>query len=152
LSEVKRLLDETVVEVLPLKDARRVARSNEPDNEVIDVSVLAELDRIYRDPDELRTLVLAYEQEGQDVLRRLAAACNTRNHAAFCEIVHALKSNAANVGARQLMENCRAAGAVSMVEFIRERNQLLHELERAFVESVSVLHSISAAASDGASG
>ncbi len=144
LSEVKRLLDETTVEVLPLSQARRTATREQVREDVIDISVLAELDRIYRDPDEFEALVQGYEHEGREVLRRLTAACGTRSHAAYCDIVHALKSNAANVGARQLMELCRTAGAVGIVEFLRDRDALLGDLERAFVDSVAALRDIAA--------
>ena len=144
LSEVKRLLDETTVEVLSLSQARRAASREQATEDVIDISVLAELDRIYRDPNEFQALVQGYEHEGREVLRRLATACNARNHAAYCEVVHALKSNAANVGARQLMELCSTAGAVGIVEFLRDRNALLSDLERAFVDSVAALRDIAA--------
>lgn len=145
LSEVKRLLDDTTVEVLSISEARRTPARIEPADETIDISVLAELDRIYRNPTEFEALVQAYEQEGREVLKRLAAACNTRNHATYCDIVHALKSNAANVGARQLMEACRSAGSAGLVEFVRDRAQLLGQLERAFADSVVALRGIAAA-------
>lgn len=146
LSEVKRLLDDTTVEVLSITEARRTTRRVDPVNDIIDVAVLAELDRIYRDPQELDVLVQAYEHEGREVLKRLAAACNARNHAAYCDIVHALKSNAANVGARQLMEACRSAESAGLVEFVRDRAQLIGELERAFSDSVAALRDVAAAA------
>lgn len=146
LSEVKRLLDDTTVEVLSITEGRRMPGRIDPVNDIIDVSVLTELDRIYRDPQEFDALVQGYEHEGREVLKRLAAACNARNHAAYCDVVHALKSNAANVGARQLMEACRSAGSAGVIEFVRDRAQLLGELERAFADSVAALRDIAAAA------
>lgn len=142
LSVVKRLLDDTTVEVLAFGQARRIQERVEADEEIIDTSVLAELDRIYRDPDELELLVQGYEREGKGILSRLSAACKSRNHASFCDVVHALKSNAANVGARKLMNMCQTVGALGIVDFMRDREQILGDLDRAFTDSISALRDI----------
>lgn len=148
LSEVKRLLDENTVEVLSLADARRAssrADQAEQRKDVVDVSVLAELDRIYRDPRQLEALVHGYAYEGRETLKRLAGACKARNHAMYCDQVHALKSNAANVGAQRLMEVCRNAESIGVVEFMRERDRLLRNLDAEFADSVAALQQIIAA-------
>ena len=147
LNEVKRLLQDSTIEVLPTNATDAI--DGDDVKNVIDVSVLAELDRIYRDPDEFEALIQGYEREGRDVLARLVEVCKTRNHAKFCDVVHALKSNAANVGARQLMELCRSAGAMGVVEFIRNRDRILSELDRAFADSVTTLRHIAAASPNG---
>lgn len=146
LSEVKRLLDDTEIEVLPkAKDPRGAADANngaQNAEDVLDLSVLAELDRIYSDQRELGLLVEEYEREGRELIERIAATCRTRNHAAYCDAVHALKSNAANVGARRLMDVCRIAGSVGLVEFIRDRERLMTELREAFTGSLAALREV----------
>ena len=153
LDEVKLLLDETQVEVLPFADQRRRSGSGEIDIDaevVLDISVLAELDRIYSDPRELAHLVQEYEREGGEILQRIAEACRSHNHPAFCDAVHALKSNAANVGARRLMAVCSEAGVISIVEFNQYRARFLARLQEGFTGSLAALRELArSASSDG---
>lgn len=154
LTEVKRLLDDTEIEVLPWDRGRRGASAPAetatlPLAEVLDLSVLAELDRIYWDPKELALLVQEYERESRELLDRVATACWSRNHSLFCDAVHALKSNASNVGARRLMEACRIAGAIGIVEFTANREHILAELREAFSGAVAALQEIASTAARG---
>jgi len=148
LSEVKRLLDDTEIEALPRDDVRRAPHTDAPNpaQDVLDLSVLAELDRIYTDQRELGLLIQEYEREGLELVERIAATCQARNHAAYCDAVHALKSNASNVGARRLMETCHSAGGVGFVEFVRERDALVAELRAAFAQSLVALREIAESA------
>lgn len=139
LGEVKRLLDAAEVEVIPWDTARRASANANPPADVIDLSVLSELDRLYRDPKGLMSLIDNYEREGLDLLERLAAVCQARNHPAFCDLVHSLTSNAANVGARRLMDLCHSASRVGIVEFLQERDRLLNGLRESFQQSVAAL-------------
>lgn len=143
VNEIRRLLDDTAVEMLPREDAAGstgdAARGLE---QVLDLSVLAELDRIYSDQHELGVLAQEYEREGREFVQQIAAACGANDHAGYCDAVHSLKSNAANVGARQLMEVCRAAGTVSSAEFARDRDRLLQDLDEAFLRSLAALREI----------
>jgi len=143
LDEVRHLLDQHQVEVIPI--APRLAELSEPQeqqDEVIDISVLAELDRIYHDPSELTQLVEDYSKEGKAILESIKHSCEQHKHAEFCETVHALKSNAANVGAIALMNVCSDVGAISIVEFSQYRNSYLEELRVAFSTSLSALEKI----------
>ncbi|MGD8546902.1 MAG: ATP-binding protein [Thiohalophilus sp.] len=146
--EVHRLMEENQVEVLPWckPQGDAAANSSEPDNneeqDEIDIAVLAELDRLCGSPAELALMTEAYEREGSEILQRIANACRTQNHPAFCDEVHALKSNATNVGARNLMHTCSEAGAVGFVDFKRNHTRLLAQLQDAYINSLSVLRQI----------
>lgn len=141
LGELERLVHDTEVEVLARRTNRPGSQTAEGET-VIDTSVLAELDRLYDDPSQLARLIQEYEREGRALLDGLARACVTRSHPAFCDGVHALKGNAANVGAVKLVQECREAGAVGMIEFMRDRDRLLGRLQEAFTASLTALHEL----------
>lgn len=138
LGEVKRLLNMHKVEVVPFGGKGTSAELNE-DDDVIDVSVLADLDRLCRDPRELMSWIQQYEQEGRNLLEQIGAAARSRNHQAYCDAVHALKSTAANVGARKLMAACQRAGTLAFTDFLSERDGQAERLRRNFEESIFTL-------------
>ncbi|MDY6981200.1 MAG: response regulator, partial [Pseudomonadota bacterium] len=154
LSEVQRLLEETQVEILPWCKPQSGAAINSPassheDKDEIDVTVLAELDRLYNSPDELTSMTGEYAKEGSEILQRIANACRAQNHPAFCDEVYALKSNAANVGARNLMDICSTAGAVDFIEFKRNHMKLLAQLQESYIKSLSALRQIAGVSPQG---
>ncbi|MDZ7802954.1 ATP-binding protein [Thiohalophilus sp.] len=148
LDEVQRLLEETQVEILPWCKPQSDAAGNSSGSEQgetqaeIDIAVLAELDRLCSSPGELTLMTEEYEREGSEILQRIANACRAQNHPAFCDEVHALKSNATNVGARNLMQACSVAGAVDFVDFKRNHTRLLAQLQDAYITSLSALRQI----------
>lgn len=151
LGELERLIRDTEVTVLATHPAaargeRPEAAQSAENSVVIETGILAELDRLYDDPRELERVIGEYEAEGRALIEKAAQACATRNYAAFCDILHALKGNAANVGAVKLAQICREAEAAGMVEFIRERERMLVRLQDALAESLSALHGLVRAA------
>ena len=152
LDEVQRLFEENQVEVLPWckPQGGAAVNSSESDHkekqDEIDIAVLAELDRLCGSPAELALMTEAYEREGSEILQRITNACRDQNHPAFCDEVHALKSNATNVGARYLMDVCSEAGAVGFIDFKLNRMKLLGQLQDAYINSLSVLRQIAGAA------
>lgn len=143
LDEVKHLLDQHQVEVIPFKpEVNTIQEIVFEQEDVIDVSVLAELDRIYHDPDELSQLVQDYSCEGKDIIGRIQLSCINHNFSDFCDAVHALKSNAANVGANALMQVCSDVSSIGIVEFSQYRNSYLEELKDAFANSQIALAKI----------
>ena len=143
LSEISRLMAETEVEQLPLTPAEW--EEPEAGSEILDISVLAELDRIYRDPRQLALLIDECEREARDLLAKIAQACGTRNHAAFRDLVHSLKSNAANVGAVKLSAVCRDIEGGGLIEFARDRDRYVGQLNEAFAEALTSLRALVAA-------
>lgn len=141
LGEVKRLLNMHKVEIVPFGAKPTSARTVEADA-VLDVTVLAELDRLSRDPRELKTWISQYEQEGHNLLEKIAAAGQARDHQTYCDAVHALKSTAANVGARKLMAACQRVGALAFAEFLRDRDIAVHALHRDFDDSLTALRQL----------
>ena len=97
-------------------------------------------------------IVREYEREGRELLAKIEAACNARNHAAFCDHVHALKGNAANVGAKTLIDVCHQAESGGLILFMRERDELLQQMRRVFADTLAALHGLlhpAASSSDG---
>jgi two-component system sensor histidine kinase RpfC len=144
LAEVERLLQDTQVEELTsrIPTAAAAGGTDAVIGEVLDLSVLAELDRLYGDPQEMAQIVAQYEQEGRELLGKIMRACDGRNHPAFCDAIHALKGNAANIGGSRLMEVCQQAESGGLVSFLRERGALLTELQTTFEETLGALRSL----------
>lgn len=141
LGEVKRLLNMHKVEVVPF-GARTTSTQSTEDDEILDVSVLAELDRLCHDPRELMLWINQYEREGRNLLEQVGAAGRSRNHQAYCDAVHALKSTAANVGARKLMATCQKAGTLDFAQFLSSRDNQIEALRQDFDESLATLRQI----------
>jgi two-component system sensor histidine kinase RpfC len=142
LSTLDRLIHEREVHVLPLQVDDTVHESGDAEPQVLDVSVLAELDRLCRDPVRLAMVVEAFESEGEALLTRMAEAVATRAHPAFTEWVHAMKGNAANIGAMQLMEACRRAEAAGVLEFRRDGAGTVRELREHFAAARHALREL----------
>lgn len=150
LDEVRQLLDQHQVEVIPIiPRPAEVNETQQDQEEIIDISVLAELDRIYHDPHELTQLLREYTREGEDILKRIQVSCKNHNHSDFCDALHALKSNAANVGASALMRVCSDIGQIGIVEFSQYRNSYLEELREAFTVSLTALAEVVQTVPDG---
>lgn len=141
LGEVERLIRDAQVEQVDF--GNRAGNDAEVDrveeSEVLDIGVLAELDRLYNDPRELARTIAEYEREGNHFIECVAQTCAARNHAAFCDAVHTLKGNAGNVGAVRLMDICRRAESASIVEFMQSGQRMLAEMRTAFADTLSAL-------------
>lgn len=142
LAAVDGFVRESQVSVLAPPAASEETDQTKKPREVLDVSVLAELDRLYHDPAEMARVIAEYEREGRDLLEQIEQACDARNHAAFCDHVHALKGNAANVGANVLIEVCHQAEAGGVVIFLRERGDLLQQMREAFDDTLAALREL----------
>lgn len=141
LGEVKRLLNMHKVEVVSF-GAKATSTASTEEDEVLDVSVLAELDRLCHDPRELMSWIFQYEREGRSLLEQIESAGRSRNHEAYCDAVHALKSTAANVGARKLTAACQRAGTIELTDFLSDRDSQTETLRRDFDESIVALRQL----------
>jgi two-component system sensor histidine kinase RpfC len=138
LSTLERLIHERDVRALPGEAAELAEPAGE--GAVLDVSVLAELDRLCRDPARLAAVIEAFDAEAEGLLARMAEAVVARNYPAFAEWVHALKGNAANVGAARLAAACRRTEAAGVLEFRRDGAGQVRELRARFTEARQALH------------
>lgn len=141
LAEVDRLISESQLKTLPTA----LSVGDEPaetEEKLLDVGVLAELDRLYHNPRELAALVQEYGREGGLLLERIAGACSARNYAGFCDSVHSFKSNAANVGALKLVQVCRSAEATGIIDFRRDPAALLEKMRATFIETLTALNDL----------
>jgi two-component system sensor histidine kinase RpfC len=142
LSTLERLIHDNEVRVLT--PMLRPAAPERSDNRapVLDLTVLAELDRLCRDPKKLTDVVTTFESEAVSLLDGIATAVGARDHSAYAEWVHALKGNAANVGAVKLVDACRQAEAAGVVTFRRDGLVLLQDLKERFTEVQLALHEL----------
>jgi two-component system, sensor histidine kinase RpfC len=141
LSTIKKLVDDTEIQTLPNARAHTSAVL-EP--AVLDKQVIMELDRLYGSPPEVSRLLDTFELEGRRLLHDLDAAIANKNHAAFCDLIHALKGNGANVGATRLVQACREVESCGMLDFRRDGKQMLARLEAAFAEASTALREFTA--------
>lgn len=141
LEEIERLLQDNEVETIqPLVRIGRGSVTSEP--ELVDTSVLAELDRLYRDPRELARILSEYEREGRALLDRAERASFTGNHAIYCDAVHAFKGSAANIGAARLIRHCEQTESAGIVEFLRNRAQDTATMRQIFDDTLVALRGL----------
>ena len=146
LSTLDRLIHERKIHTLPVPAATAGSgpAQDEAEVPVLDVSVLAELDRLSRDPARLMAVIETFETEGEALLARIAETVATRNHSAFADGLHALKGNAVNVGAMRLAAICQQVEAAGVLDFrqqgalrVREINAQLAAARQALRELAS---------------
>lgn len=131
LATLERLIHDSEVRVLSSVPMHTNSEKEE-EVPVLDLSVLAELDRLCHDAKKLAYVIDTFESEGIALLGRIANAIGARDHSGYIECVHALKGNAANVGAVQLVTACRKAETFDIIKFRREGAAILHEMHECF--------------------
>lgn len=131
LATLERLIHDSEVRVISSVGSH-ADPAKEQDVPVLDLAVLAELDRLCRDPKQLAHVIDTFEAEGVTLLGRIANAVGTNDHSGYVEWVHALKGNAANVGAVQLVAVCRRAETIDIIAFRRDGAAVLHEMHEYF--------------------
>lgn len=145
VGEVDRLVQQSAVEsiVHRIGDSPAAASAEvSVPREMLDISVLAELDRVYHDPVELAKVVDEFEREGWELLEKIEQTCSTRRHPGFCDLVHAFKGNAANIGGMRLMQVCREAESAGLARFLRDPVSLLGMLRQTFEQTLAALHEL----------
>ncbi len=140
LGTVDKLLEETEVYDL----ARRRAEVNDDlaETPLLNPEVIRELDRLYDDPSGIAGIVTEFEQESRRLLSQINGAIAKKNHAAFCDLLHALKGNGANVGAVRLVQTCEELENLGLLEFRRDGRLLLPRLEVELVETLGALRTL----------
>lgn len=131
LATLERLIHDSEVRVISSIHSHADSEK-EQDVPVLDLSVLAELDRLCRDPKKLAHVIDTFEAEGVALLGRIASSIGARDHSGYVEWIHALKGNAANVGAVQLVAACRKAETIDIIAFRRDGAAILHEMHECF--------------------
>ena len=141
LSILDRLVCEREVHVLSTH-ANRAGRPEDIELPILDVAVLAELQRLCPDPERLATVFEAFHAEGEAVMAAINTAAAIHNQTSFAEWVHAMKGNAANVGALRLMRACRLVQAAAVLEFRRDGRALAATLQAEFLAAQQALHEL----------
>ena len=136
VSTIKKLLEDR--EVYELKRTP-VSAPLTADVPILDAEVVAELDRLYSVPEELSRLLDTFEAEGGRLFRDLESAVAEKNHQAFCNLIHALKGNGANVGATRLAQVCLEIENAGSLDFHRDGRRLVSRAQDAFAEAVRTL-------------
>jgi len=128
LSTLERLIHDRQVHNLPAQAAHADGSPVEAEPPTLDVSVLAELDRLSRDPTSLMAVIETFESEGEILLANISGTVAARNYPAFMEWVHALKGNAMNVGATRLVAACQRAEAAGVLDFRQHGEDRVREI------------------------
>ena len=142
LSTLERLIHERQVRNLPVRAPSADGILAEVETPALDVSVLAELDRVCRDPSRLIAVIETFETEGEILLARISETVAARNHPAFTEWVHALKGNAMNVGAMRLAAACQRAEAAGVLDFRQQGAERLREIGEQLVAARQALRAL----------
>ncbi|HJX17469.1 MAG TPA: ATP-binding protein [Acidiferrobacterales bacterium] len=142
LSTLERLIHDRQVHSLPAQALHADGSPVETEPPTLDVSVLAELDRLSRDPTSLMVVIETFESEGETLLANIAGTVAARNHPAFMEWVHALKGNAMNVGATRLVAACQRAEAAGVLDFRQHGEDRVRELGAQLVAARQALREL----------
>ena len=141
LSTLERVIHDREVRVISnissFADAERVE-----DTPVLDLAILAELDRLCRDPEKLADVIKSFGTEGWALISQIARSISARDHSACAEWLHALKGNAANVGAVRLVAACRQAESMGVIAFRREGPNLLQNIHAQFDAALLALQEL----------
>lgn len=117
---------------------------------VLDMEIMRELDRLYNDPVGVSRIVSEFEDESRRLMTELATAVESKNHDAFCDLLHAMKGNGANVGASRLVQVCHELEGQEMFDFRREGKRVLERLENELSEASRALHDLTGLGGTGA--
>ncbi|HJX17328.1 MAG TPA: ATP-binding protein [Acidiferrobacterales bacterium] len=142
LSTLERLIHDRRVRNLPVQAPNTDGALAETDPPTLDVSVLAELDRVSRDPTSLMAVIETFETEGETLLAHITETAAARNHSAFTEWVHALKGNAMNVGATRLVAACQRAEAAGVLDFRQQGEARVREIGEQLVAARLALRTL----------
>ena len=142
LSTIERLILERQVRKLPVPADSADSAPAEADTPALDLSVLAELDRLCRDPSRLMAVIETFETEGETLLARIAETVATRNHSAFTEWVHTLQGNAIHVGAKRLAAACQRAEAAGVLDFRQRGVERVREIGEQLVAARQALRTL----------
>ena len=142
LSTLERLIHDRRVRNLPVQAPNTDGALAEADPPTLDVSVLAELDRVSRDPTSLMAVIETFETEGETLLAHITETAAARNHSAFTEWVHALKGNAMNVGATRLVAACQRAEAAGVLDFRQQGEARVREIGEQLVAARLALRTL----------
>ncbi len=118
----------------------------------IDAAVLADLESLGGN-DFVIELIDAFLTDSSDLVREMAAAAAVRDSSAFRSHAHALRSAAANIGAKSLFELCLAWRLIRARELDRETEALIPrlnaEIERVRAQLLAHRARLSANAREG---
>ena len=105
-----------------------------PDLGVIDRHALKTLASLDAGPGFFEELVGEFERDTEQLLEEMAGTVATRDLTAFWDCIHAMRSSAANVGAKQLYLACIDINAQGKISFRTSgadyHARLVHEFER----------------------
>jgi two-component system, sensor histidine kinase RpfC len=137
---IEKLLEET--EVYDLSRARPEADGAFAQAPILDREIIRELDRLYDDPSGIAGIMAEFERESRRLMAQLSGAVARKNHAAFDDLLHALKGNAANVGALRLVQTCHEMERQGLLDFRRDGRHMLQRLEVELGETVTALREL----------
>jgi two-component system sensor histidine kinase RpfC len=146
VSTIEKLLEETEVYDLARRYSVETATEDIP---ALNTEVITELDRLYNDPTAVTHIIREFECESRRLLNDLTDAVAKKNHAAFCDLLHALKGNCANVGALRLVQVCHDIEGKGLLDFRREGEQMLRRLDNELIQVTRALRELTAVSGPG---
>lgn len=136
----------TVIESHPDADASAIAPIGTEAGQVesvplLDQEMVSSLASLYSDKQRLAALIGIFAQSGERNLRDARAAFERASHPGYVEAMHALKGNAAQVGARRLMLTSDRGQCTDVLEFRRDGAAILEGATEQLRESVLAIAS-----------
>lgn len=141
LSTLERIMHDRQVHVIS-NTAGIAEEAKEEDRPVLDLATLAELDRLCRNPEKLGDVIEAFGSEGSALIAQIASALGASDYSACAECLHALKGNAANVGAVRLVAVCRQGEFMDVSAFRQGGQTLLQNIHAQFDAALLALQEL----------
>ena len=141
VATLERLIGEQDVVSLILNNENTADPSNTV-SRVLDMDVLADLERICKDTKELTDVVKSFETEADTLMVRIDKAVNSKHHETLAEFVQAMKGIAANLGAVQVVAVCDRMLDLSPLEASAMADALAGELREAYFSSRDALYEL----------
>ena len=142
LSTIRKVLDDTEVHELRIS----AGRNTEPaaDVPLLNTEVIADLDRLYADTGDMKSLLETFEGDCRRLLHELKGAMEAKDQVRFRDLVHALKGNAANIGALRLVQLCYETEHLGVLDLYRDGRKLLDQFDNLLRQSLEAMREFTA--------
>lgn len=146
LSTIKKVLDDSQVHQFPVNAGTGVSQA--VDVPLLNTEVIADLDRLYGDPGDMKSLLDTFESDSRRLLHELGTAIEAKDKARFHDLVHALKGNAANIGALRLVQLSYEVENLGVLDLYRDGRKLLEQFNGLLDQSLEAMREFMTAEGD----
>jgi two-component system sensor histidine kinase RpfC len=113
-----------------------------PEMNVIDRQTLQSLANLDSDPAFIAELMETFEKDAAGIMIEIDAAVRNNDMRVFWDLIHAMRSSAANVGAKQIYATCLDIGAQGKMSFQQRGPEYAARLRHNYVKFSRLVHRV----------